>query len=254
MAKIDPNNITVAVYLVGNTSDKIAFLKSCGEVNQGHSIHGDGWGERNCFATAHYKGIAFKIIHNLLIKNEAYSEKYVGIRQLWQNMDIEDVEDRALSNNYFPEGTINFAVDSLLYLNASQEDKKKHEAMKNCETCTSYDYKSEDFPDALNCLENIAPASADKLYNGKQYTFLGAQAMDDKSLPGILPKEVAYTISHLYATLSNRTILLFKPQPMEIPPAQLVLDNKIERKKKEESKISQAQAQDKNETSWCPIQ
>lgn len=226
-----PANTSLIVYLIGNTSDKLAFLKTFDEIEQKFSMRNEIQMENVCMVF--HKNINFHIVHNLFLTKVGYL-KYSTNSNIWQTMNIDDVEDRACDENFYTICIGN--ASSLLYLNATFDNIKKFEALKNKEFCTSYNYKSEDFADSLNFLENIAPVSGsvDELHDVKQSLFFCAQAGDSNSLPGILPNEVAHIISNIYATLSNRSILMFKPQCHETPPAQLVLNEKIERVTKQQ--------------------
>ncbi len=251
------------VYLVGSTSDKLTFLKSCNGIQDKLSINKDGYGP-DYFGTVLHKGIKFYVAHNLSIKQEAYAKYPSHSKDVWKTIDINDIEDRACLTNFHPIAII--SASTVLYLNASCDSIKTFEALKNVEICTSYYYQSEDFADALNFLENIAPpASSDKLYDIKQNIFLSAQAFDNNSLPSLLPKEVTSIISNIYANLANRSILMFKPQHFATPPALSAVEKKIaweamikEKRKlslEEEPKVLLVKEEpSKEETSSCSMQ
>lgn len=208
------------IYLVGSPQDKLAFLKKCGGSFYIHPIRDSSWG---LSGSLNHKDVTFVITHYLNLNDDVDHMNY----STWLDVEPHNCRQNRLEAAYIKKegghrGLEN--ADAIIYLNATPEQKKYfHQTISFTQT-VQIDYVSDDFADALNCLENIHAPDCNEIndYNKKLSLTLKANEKDADSCFALLPKEVVHQICQVYSEI-NKGILFFKPQQNEVPTALLTV-------------------------------
>jgi len=195
--------LMLTVVLIGSIEDKRSFLKAC-NVDEQLSLK-PSISEWNNQASLFF----IEFFHGDIRFN-------ISNKVTYDYLNYEAVADAS--------------VDALIYVNATLEQKRVYESIRDPEQCVAIDYQSQDFKDALNCLHNIPfPVGHDKFYNKKLMSVLNANAWDETSWLSLLPKEIVGVICEVYSRSCNKNILFFnQKQNMDITKSTIDRKKKIE--------------------------